>query len=99
MLPRPSMRRWRPRWGSGSVGWGCLAVPMYVVPSDAECEVLLQDGAWYFGVVAEWRRNDQDTWSAYVRYSAPDGNRIDTFPADRVRRSQVDYSLGRQSSP
>lgn len=61
---------------------------------DTECEVLI-DGAWYFGVIAEWRRDDEGAWSAYVRHSSPDGNRIGTFPADQVRPVETDYARGR----
>jgi hypothetical protein len=63
---------------------------MHVVPSDTECEVRV-DAAWWFGVIAEWRRDEAGAWSAYVRHGSPDGNRIGLFSADRVRPSEGDY--------
>jgi hypothetical protein len=68
-------------------------------PADTECEVLVEVGGdmvWCFGVIAEWRHNLEDgTWTAWVRYSAPDGNRIDIFPSHRLRQPQIDWSHGR----
>jgi hypothetical protein len=68
-------------------------------PADTECEALVHvdaDMVWCFGVIAEWRHNPKDgTWTAWVRYAAPDGNRIDTFPAHRLRHPQIDWSHGR----
>ena len=68
-------------------------------PADTECEVLVEVGGdmvWCFGVIAEWRHNLEDgTWTAWVRYSAPDGNRIDIFPSHRLRQPQIDRSHGR----
>lgn len=51
---------------------------------EAEVEV---DGTWYYGEVRMWSVDDDGTWHAQVKWSAPDGNRIDTFPQDRVRQS------------
>lgn len=59
-------------------------------PADTECEVLVEVGGdmvWCFGVIAEWRHDLEDgTWTAWVRYCAPDGNRIDIFPSHRLRQ-------------
>lgn len=55
------------------------------VPADTECEVLYE-GVWCRGRIAEWRRDQNGHWSAWVRYTDPaGGNRIDVLPSERVR--------------
>ena len=67
---------------------------------DAECEVLVDVAGggqeWRFGMIAEWRHAADGTWTAFVRYSAPDGNRLDTFPASLLRSPEIDWSRGRK---
>lgn len=67
-------------------------------PADTDCEVLVDVGegqTWCFGVISEWRRSDDGIWTAWVRYAAPDGNRVDVFPSDRLREPESDWSGGR----
>lgn len=65
---------------------------------DTDCEVLVyvdSEEVWCFGTIAEWRHHEDDTWTAWVRWAAPDGNRVDVIPASRLRQVQVDWSRGR----
>lgn len=56
-----------------------------------EVEVLVDD-AWHFGDLRQWFLDDEGGWHGEVRWSSADGNRIDTFPADRIRRNETDWS-------
>lgn len=65
-----------------------------VRPTDVACEV--EHDGWHPGTIAQWMRH-ADGWWAWVRWSAPDGRRIDTFPADRVR--PVETADGHGAAP
>ena len=51
-----------------------------------ECEVEV-DGAWYFGEIRSWDRDEHGHWSAYVTWSTGpgEGNQLGRFQAERVR--------------
>ena len=50
---------------------------------DVEVEV---DGTWFYGELRQWLLDDAGDWHADVKWHAgPGENRIDTFPADKVR--------------
>lgn len=50
-----------------------------------EVEVLV-DGRWCYGEQRSWDRDEDGRWSAMVTWSAgPSENRLDRFPADRLR--------------
>jgi hypothetical protein len=69
---------------------------------DTECEVLVyvdDEEVWFFGVIAEWRRHEDGSWTAWVRWAAPSGNRIDIIRPDRLRPVQTDWSRGRRPPP
>ena len=57
------------------------------VPSD-DVEVLVGD-AWYPAVLREWQRREDGWWASVAWTRAPAENRLDQFPAERVR--QVEY--------
>jgi hypothetical protein len=50
-----------------------------------DVEVLV-DGTWWPGNLEHWRRRD-DRWEGWIRWSTgPGENRVDWFPAERIRR-------------
>jgi len=51
-----------------------------------ECEVEV-DGAWHFGEIRSWDRDEHGAWSAYVMWSTGpgQGNQLGRFTAERVR--------------
>ena len=55
-------------------------------PADRpEVEVLV-DGTWHYGELRMWRRSEEGSWLANVRWTRAQGeNRLDTFPAEKVR--------------
>ena len=59
-------------------------------------EVLI-DGTWCYGQVRMQTQLDDGTWEINVQWfsEAEHTNRIDTFPAERVRPDTVDRSRGR----
>lgn len=58
-------------------------------PAKDRPEVTVEvDGNWYDGDLYAWNER-ADGWWAMVRWTGPDGNRLDHFPAVRVHR--VDY--------
>ncbi|WP_181312449.1 hypothetical protein [Nocardioides campestrisoli] len=61
--------------------------------ADKDVEVLWDD-VWCWGVLKSWRLHEDGSWSAAVKFSAPDGTRYETFPADQVRPVE-DESDGR----
>lgn len=67
---------------------------VYAIPDRPECEVLV-DGEWWFGEVRMATQMDDGTWVANVEWGGPDGNRLDEFPAERVRKTELDWSRGR----
>ena len=67
--------------------YGSHVTSMRVVPADVEVEVLDDTDTWRFGILSEWRRDVDGGWHGWVRWSAAKSmNRVNTFPADRIRR-------------
>ena len=59
---------------------------VYAGEDRREVEVLDDTGVWHYGEQRSWDQADDGTWSATVTWSAAPGeNRIDRFPADRLR--------------
>ncbi len=58
----------------------------YTADDEPEVEVFW-NGAWCFGLLAEWRRGDDGRWQGTVRFNVrPGENRIDTFDQDDIRQ-------------
>jgi hypothetical protein len=58
---------------------------VYIGEDRREVEVLV-DGHWHYGEQRSWDQHEDGTWSAMVTWSeSPGVNRLDRFPADRIR--------------
>lgn len=58
---------------------------IYTGEDRREVEVLV-DGVWHYGEQRSWDQDEDGAWSAVVTWSAAPGeNRLDRFPADRIR--------------
>ena len=65
-------------WSPGSV--------VYTGEDRVEIEVQDQSGVWHYGELRSWHQAGDGSWSGMATWSSgPSQNRIDRFPADRIR--------------
>lgn len=60
---------------------------VYDIAERPEIEVQV-DGQWWFGTLRMWTHEDDGTWTAQVTWTRHGENRIDSFPAARVRPAE-----------
>lgn len=62
---------------------------------EPDVEVLVR-GTWHRGELRMWEQRQDGWWGHVVWHPAgTTENRFESFPADRIRPSQTDYSRGR----
>lgn len=70
-------------------------------PADRPDVQVLVDAQWLPGEVRQQWQDEHDAWWVEVQYRRPGthSRTIATFPLERVRKDETDYSAGRSTSP